>query len=67
MRSLESLAERLPDTLFFRANRNELVNLNRITSIEAWFGGAMLATLEDGAKVEISRRQAQKFKELMSL
>lgn len=67
MRSLESLEERLPPEMFFRASRNELVNLNRITSVEAWFGGAMLATLEDGTKIEISRRQAQKFKETMSL
>ncbi len=67
MRSLESLEGRLPPEMFFRAGRNELVNLNHITSVEAWFGGAMLATLEDGTKVEISRRQAQKFKETMSL
>ncbi|MFY8001677.1 MAG: LytR/AlgR family response regulator transcription factor [Candidatus Kapaibacteriota bacterium] len=67
MRSLESLEERLPSALFFRASRNELVNMNRITSVEAWFGGAMLVTLEDGTRVEISRRQAQKFKEMMSL
>jgi two-component system LytT family response regulator len=67
MRSLESLEERLPSALFFRASRNELVNLNRITGVEAWFGGAMLVTLEDGTRVEISRRQAQKFKEMMSL
>jgi two-component system, LytTR family, response regulator len=67
MRSLESLEERLPSSLFFRASRNELVNLNRITCVEAWFGGAMLVTLEDGTKVEVSRRQAQKFKETMSL
>jgi two-component system LytT family response regulator len=67
MRSLESLEERLPPEMFFRASRNELVNLSHITSVEAWFGGGMLATLEDGTKVEISRRQAQKFKETMSL
>lgn len=67
IRSLESLEERLPPEMFFRASRNELVNLNHITSVEAWFGGAMLATLHDGTKVEISRRQAQKFKETMSL
>jgi len=67
MRSLESLEERLPPSLFFRASRNDLVNLKRITSVEAWFGGAMLLTLEDGTKVEVSRRQAQKFKETMSL
>jgi two-component system LytT family response regulator len=67
MRSLESLEERLPPEMFFRASRNELVNLSHITRVEAWFGGAMLATLQDGTKVEISRRQAQKFKETMSL
>ncbi len=67
MRSLESLEERLPPEMFFRASRNELVNLSHISGVEPWFGGAMLATLADGAKIEISRRQAQKFKETMSL
>lgn len=66
-RSLESLEERLPAELFFRASRNVVINVQSIKSVETWFGGGMLATLESGEKIEISRRQAQKFKETMSL
>jgi two-component system LytT family response regulator len=66
-RSLESLEERLPEELFFRANRNVVLNLHAVDSIEAWFNGGLVATLETGEKIEISRRQAQRFREMLSL
>jgi two-component system, LytTR family, response regulator len=66
-RSLESLEERLPQDLFFRANRNVVLNLHAVKNIEAWFSGGLLATLETGEKIEISRRQAQRFRESLSL
>ena len=67
LRSLNSLEDRLDPKLFFRANRKFIVNLNWISSVENWFNGGLQVSLKDGEKVEISRRQAIRFKELMSL
>ncbi len=67
LRSLNSLEERLDPKHFFRANRKFIINLNWISSIENWFNGGLLVTLKEGEKIEISRRQAIRFKEQMSL
>jgi two-component system LytT family response regulator len=53
--------------MFFRANRQQIINLNYIEKIEPFFNSGFLMFLKDGTKVEVSRRQAVKFKELMSL
>jgi two-component system LytT family response regulator len=67
LRSLNSLEERLDPTYFFRANRKYIINLNAITFVENWFNGGLQVELSNGEKIEISRRQAIKFKELFSL
>lgn len=66
-RSLNSIEERVEDNILFRANRKQLVNLKFVKSIEAGEGGMLYLTLECGAELEVSRRQASKFKQLMSL
>lgn len=67
LRSLNGLEERLDTKHFFRANRKFIINLNWISAIENWFNGGLLVTLKEGEKIEISRRQAIRFKEQMSL
>lgn len=67
LRSLNSFEERLDARFFFRANRKFIINLQWISSIENWFNGGLRAELMEGEKVEISRRQAIRFKEIMSL
>jgi two-component system, LytTR family, response regulator len=67
LRSLNSLEERLDNKCFFRANRKFIINLDWVSSIENWFNGGLLVTLKEGEKIEISRRQAIRFKEQMSL
>lgn len=67
LRSLNSLEERLDPRKFFRANRKHIVNLNWIEKIENWFSGGLRVTLKNGVEVDVSRRQASKFKDLMSL
>jgi len=67
LRSLNSFEERLDPEYFFRANRKFIINLKWISTIENWFNGGLMVELKDGEKVEISRRQAIRFKELMSL
>ena len=67
LKSLNSLEERLDDKIFFRANRKHIVNLRMIEKIEPYFNGGLLLELTGNEKVEVSRRQAVKFKEMMSL
>ena len=38
-----------------------------IDKIEPYFNGGLLLELQGGDKIEVSRRQAVKFKEMMSL
>lgn len=67
LRSLNALEERLDPYIFFRANRKHIINLKMIESIEPYFSGGMLVRLKGGEKIEVSRRQAVKFKDFLSL
>jgi len=67
LKSLNALEERLDEKTFFRANRKYIVNMRMIEKIEPYFNGGLLLELQGGEKIEISRRQAVKFKEMMSL
>ena len=67
LRSLNSFEERLDPDHFFRANRKFIINLKWISQIENWFNGGLQVELREGEKIEISRRQAIRFKEIMSL
>lgn len=67
LKSLNALEERLDEKVFFRANRKHIVNLRMIEKIEPYFNGGLLLELKGGEKIEVSRRQAVKFKEMMSL
>jgi two-component system LytT family response regulator len=67
LKSLNSLEDRLDPHTYFRANRKHIINLQWIEKIEPWFSGGLLVTLQGGDRIEISRRQAIRFKELMSL
>jgi len=68
LKSLNALEERLDPKVFFRANRKHIINLNYIEKIEPWFSGGLQVTLiGKGEKIEISRRQSIRFKELLSL
>jgi len=66
LKSLNALEDRLDDRVFFRANRKHIINLHWIEKIEPYFNGGLLVELKGGEKVEISRRQTVKFKEMMS-
>jgi two-component system LytT family response regulator len=66
-KSLNALDEKLNDRDFFRASRKHIINLSWVESIEPWFNGGLMVKLKGGDKVEVSRRQAAKFKDKMSL
>ncbi len=67
LKSLNALEERLDAKVFFRANRKHIINLNHIEKVEPYFNGGLLIELKGGDKIEVSRRQTVKFKEMMSL
>jgi len=66
LKSLNALEERLDEKTFFRANRKHIVNLRWVEKVEPYFNGGLQLELKGGDKVEISRRQTIRFKEMMS-
>lgn len=67
LRSLNNLDERLNNRTFFRASRKHIINLKWVEGIENWFNGGLMVKLKGGEQIEISRRQAAKLKDMMSL
>ncbi|MEI6859804.1 MAG: LytTR family DNA-binding domain-containing protein [Shewanella sp.] len=66
-KSLNQLETRLPKESFFRANRQQIINLNFIVSVEPWFNGNLRILLQDDVEVEVSRRHSNRFKNMLSL
>lgn len=66
-RALTTLEQRLDPNRFFRANRQQIINLDFIENVELGVNGRLHAQLRDGQEVEISRRQARLFKTKMSV
>jgi two-component system LytT family response regulator len=67
LKSLNSLEERLDAKVFFRANRKHIINLQKIAKIDSLMNSGLKVTLDGGEEIEISRRQAVKFRDTMSL
>jgi two-component system LytT family response regulator len=66
-RSLTAVEEKLDTKTFFRANRQQIVNLEFVQSVQLGSGGRLLAKLRDGSDVEISRRQTRLFRARMTV
>jgi len=66
-RSLQYLEERLDPSVFFRANRQQIVNLDWIERVDPWIGDGLRVVLKDGSEVEVSRRQARELREMMEI
>ena len=66
-RTLQHLEARLDPKVFFRANRQQIINLKWIDSIEPWFSNTLKIKLKDGPEVEVSRKQSVLFREMTSL
>ncbi len=67
LRSLNYLEQRLDAEVFFRASRKHILNTRFIERIEPAVSGGLLVKLRGAPDVEMSRRQAQRFRALMSL
>jgi two-component system, LytTR family, response regulator len=65
-RTLNYMETRLDSKVFFRANRQQIINLKWIDRIEPWFSGSIKIYLKGGHVIDVSRRQTQRFKDLMS-
>jgi two-component system LytT family response regulator len=67
-RPLTLLEQRLDPRHFFRANRSQIINLDFIEGVEVGVNGRLHVQLRDGGpEVEISRRQARRFRDLTSV
>lgn len=66
-KSLSYLESKLPESLFFRGNRQSMFNLNFIKRIEPYFNSTLLIELKSGHKIDLSQRQSVKFREITSV
>ena len=67
LRSLGQLEQRLDPALFFRASRRHIVNLDYVANVSPSSTGALTLQLNGGLLIEMSRRRALEFKQLMQL
>jgi two-component system LytT family response regulator len=58
------MENRLMEDVFFRANRQFIINLNFIKNIEPYFNSTLLVEMENGQKIDLSQRQSVKFREI---
>ena len=65
-RSLSYLETRLQPA-FFRASRKHLVNLRLVDRVEPGPGGGLVLILPGGREIEMSRRDAQRFRAMMTV
>ena len=65
-KSLNQIEDKLPRENFFRANRQQIVNINYIQEVSPWFNGKLKLVMNNGSEVEISRRQSYIFKDKLS-
>lgn len=66
-RSLNYIEERLDPSVFFRANRQQIINMDYVAKIEPWVNDGLIITLHNGVAIEVSRRQAKTLKQHLEL
>lgn len=66
-KSLNLMEERIPSNMFFRANRQEIFNLEYVEDVDVLIKNVIQITLKTGKMVELSTRQSIKFREIMSI
>jgi two-component system LytT family response regulator len=60
--SLRQWEEILDETIFFRINRTEIINIKYIQEVNRTIGGKLEVKLKTGELLKVSNRQAVKFK-----
>jgi two-component system LytT family response regulator len=66
-RSMNYMEERLPQSIFFRASRQHIINTEFIKNIEPFLNSTLRVTMTNGAVVDVSQRQTVRFKEQMGI
>ncbi len=66
-RSLNLLEEKLDPTVFFRANRSQIINTHYIQAIHPHFNNRLQIKLTSGETIDVSSRQSVKFRNWNSL
>lgn len=66
-KSLNLVEKRLPADIFFRVSRQYIVNLNAIADIALSINEGYDLTMGDGQVIEVSRRNAARLKDMLSL
>lgn len=66
-KNMAALEQSLPRAIFFRASRQFIVNLNRIDQIKPGINDGYDLVMDDGARVEVSRRNAADLKDRLSI
>lgn len=66
--SLKKVEKKLNPSIFFKVSRSVILRVDNIKSIEDGFAvGSLIAVLNSGSEVEISRRQAKELKNLFNI
>ena len=50
---------------FVRVHRRDIVNVDRVTGIQPWFGGDYVAVLDNGDKLRLARHFREQFQTQM--
>lgn len=66
-RTLAQIEKRLPQNEFFRVSRGHIIQLKKVSDIQTCSSGGLELTMKSGVKVEVSRRQASIFRNLLTL
>jgi two-component system LytT family response regulator len=66
-KTLSYLDSRLPGQYFFRANRQQIVNLSHIKNVQLTDHSTFRIEMSCGKKIDLSRRQSQLFKGALSI
>lgn len=65
-KSLNQIEKKLPTDVYFRANRQQIININHVNKVVSWFNGKLKIEMNSGNEIEISRRQSNNFKDKLS-
>lgn len=66
-RSLNALEQQLDPEMFFRAGRRHIINLKWVDKVDIAVAGGLAVTLRGGRTVEMSRRQSDRLRGILSL
>ena len=64
---LYEIEEMLDKRDFFRCSKSTIINLNKVTQLKPELNRNIIATMENGEKVVISRRYASELKSLLEI